>query len=116
MSKTSVSLLFLALALNVSTAFAWPQWPQASEMSQSQQRQVFGRQLRDWGPFPQTIVITDTTRYINVTRWDVVRLVHGNSEILWRFDGFWPYFNLQEVLGPEIAPNPITVFITPRIE
>ena len=49
------TLIFVALALHVSTGFA------------STQREYYGKQVPGWPP-TRTVFLSDTTRYLNVTR------------------------------------------------
>jgi hypothetical protein len=101
MSKTSVSLIFVALALHVSTGFA------------STQSEYYGEQVPGWPP-TRTVFLSDTARYLNVTRWEVIRLVHDNAEITWKFDGLKTEFNLQDIVPANITSHRIIVYITPR--
>jgi hypothetical protein len=101
MTKTSISLFFGALVLHASTGFA------------STQSEYYGEQAPGW-PVARTIVLSDTTRYLNVTRWEVVRLVHGDAEITWKFDGLNTVFNLQDIVPTNISSHRIIVYIAPR--
>jgi hypothetical protein len=101
MNKTSASLIIVALALPASGGCASPK------------SEYYGEQAPGW-PTTRTVVLSDTTRFLNVTRWEVIRLVHDDAEITWKFDGLKTVFDLQEIVPADITSHRIVVYIAPR--
>jgi heavy-metal resistance protein CzcE len=52
----------------------------------------------------RTIVVTPQTKFINVTRGEVVKLKVGSSEFAWEFNGLAQPFELNKI-APEGALN-----------
>jgi hypothetical protein len=90
---------FSALALRTSLAFAL------------QPSDYFGEAVPSL-PATKTVVLSDSTKYFNVTNGDVVKVVHNDREIVWRFDGIKDNFNLQEILPAEMVNHRITVYVS----
>jgi Heavy-metal resistance protein CzcE len=62
-------------------------------------------------PGTRTVVLSNSTKYLNVTNRDVVRLVHGARNVVWKFDGIKDDFNLQEVLPADLVDHKVMVYV-----
>jgi hypothetical protein len=60
----------------------------------------------------KSIVISESTRYINVTDGDILELVHNGQRVVWRFDGVLGDFNLQEILPADFVDHRVMVYVS----
>lgn len=62
----------------------------------------------------RTIVITPTTKYVNVTEGDVVRFVANGTTFAWNFDGLGvDSFALNRVAPAGALDHTVTAYIAP---
>lgn len=66
----------------------------------------------------RTIVITPTTRYVNVTEFDVVKLVVNGTTFAWNFDSSpgVTSFELNRVAPAGALDHPVTVYVARNAE
>ena len=62
-------------------------------------------------PAPRSLLLSPSTRYINVTNGDVLELVYNEHRIVWRFDGITSAFNLQEILPADLVDHRVMVYV-----
>jgi len=63
----------------------------------------------------RTITITDETKWVNVTRYEVVRFVSNGREFAWYFDGVdQPRpFDLTQIAPAGFVDHKVTVYVSP---
>ena len=59
----------------------------------------------------RTIVVTPQTRYINVTRGEVVQVRIGSSEFAWNFDGLPKSFELNKIAPEGALDHDVRVYV-----
>ena len=69
------------------------------------------------GQARRTIVITPTTKYVNVTEGDVVTFVANDQTFTWNFDSeAVSSFPLNRVAPAGMLDHPVTAYIAPNPE
>src|SRR5689334_8727728 len=64
----------------------------------------------------RTIVVTPTTKYINVTHGEVVKLKVGDKEISWAFDGVARPFELNKIMPEGSLDHPVRVYVATTVQ
>jgi Heavy-metal resistance protein CzcE len=64
----------------------------------------------------RTITITPKTKYVNVTKGEVVRFVAGDKAFAWNFDGVEEDFPLNRVAPSGVLTRKVTVYVAPNGE
>ena len=64
----------------------------------------------------RTVVITPTTKYINVTEGEVVNIVENGHAFTVRFDGVRDSFALNDLAPAGALDRPVTVYMSPNPE
>ena len=59
----------------------------------------------------RTIVITPQTKYINVTRGEVVKVKAGSQEFAWDFDGLARPFELNKIAPEGALDHSVRVYV-----
>lgn len=59
----------------------------------------------------RTIVITPQTKYINVTRGEVVKVKAGSQEFAWEFDGLAQPFELNKIAPEGALDHSVRVYV-----
>jgi len=59
----------------------------------------------------RTIVVTPQTKYINVTRGEVVKIKVGSTEFAWDFDGLARPFELNKIAPEGALDHSVRVYI-----
>jgi hypothetical protein len=62
----------------------------------------------------RTIVIDNTTRYLNVQHGETVTIRNGEQTISWNFDGIDQAFDLAKIL-PAASGRKIEVYVAPEL-
>ncbi|MFT5643041.1 MAG: hypothetical protein ACI83P_000577 [Janthinobacterium sp.] len=63
----------------------------------------------------RTIVITSSTKYVNVTAGETINFIVGDKSFAWTFDGTsHSAFNLERVSPANLINNKIVVYIAPN--
>jgi heavy-metal resistance protein CzcE len=63
----------------------------------------------------RTITITDETKWVNVTRYEVIRFVSNGREFAWYFDGVAQPrpFDLTQIAPAGFVGHSVTVYVSP---
>jgi heavy-metal resistance protein CzcE len=63
----------------------------------------------------RTITITDETKWVNVTRYEVIRFVSNGREFAWYFDGVAQPrpFDLAQIAPAGFVGHSVTVYVSP---
>jgi hypothetical protein len=63
----------------------------------------------------RTITITDDTKWVNVTRYEVIRFVSSGREFAWYFDGVAQPrpFDLSQIAPAGFVGHSVTVYVSP---
>jgi hypothetical protein len=59
----------------------------------------------------RTIVVTPTTKFVNVKHGEVVKIVAGEKEFVWAFDGVPNTFDLAKVAPSGAIDHSVRVYI-----
>ena len=59
----------------------------------------------------RTIVVGPNTRYVNVTRDEIVKLVVNGQEFAWHFDGTLSSFKLSAIGSRDAVAQNVTVYV-----
>ena len=64
----------------------------------------------------RTIVISPTTKYVNVTGGETVRFVAGDKSFAWNFDGeeYAPAFELNLTAPPGVLDHKVMAYVAPN--
>jgi hypothetical protein len=68
-------------------------------------------ELADASVAERTIVITPQTKYINVTRGQVVKVKAGSQEFAWNFDGLAQPFELNKIAPEGALDHSVRVYV-----
>jgi heavy-metal resistance protein CzcE len=59
----------------------------------------------------RTIVVGPNTRWVNVTRREIVKLVVNGQELVWHFNGMLSSFKLGAIYSRDAVAQKVTVYI-----
>jgi hypothetical protein len=59
----------------------------------------------------RTIVVTPSTKYINVAHGDIVKLKIGDQEMTWNFDGVTRPFDLSKIAPQGALDHKVEVYV-----
>jgi len=63
----------------------------------------------------RTIVIDDSTRWVNVMHGETVTIRKGDTAIAWYFDGLDSAFALSKILPAADGGKPVEVYVAPEL-
>lgn len=63
----------------------------------------------------RTIVVTPQTKFINVTRGEIVKIKVGSREFNWEFDGVAKPFELNEIAPEGALDHTVRVYVATSI-
>jgi hypothetical protein len=61
----------------------------------------------------RTIVVGPNTRWVNVEKGEIVKIVANGQEFAWDFDGTLPSVNLTQIAPQGAVGRNVTVYIAP---
>lgn len=64
----------------------------------------------------RTITIKPTTKYVNVTKGEIIKFVAGGKTFAWNFDGVESDFPLNRVAPAGVLTRTVTVYMGPNDE
>ena len=64
----------------------------------------------------RTIVVTPQTKYINVSRGEVVKLKVGSKEFAWDFDGLARPFELSKIAPEGALDHTVRVYVETSVQ
>jgi hypothetical protein len=64
----------------------------------------------------RTIVVGPNTRFVNVTHYEIIKLVVNGQELVWHFNGTLLSFKLGKIDSRDAAAQNVTVYIGPSPE
>jgi heavy-metal resistance protein CzcE len=64
----------------------------------------------------RTVVITPQTKFINVTRGEVVKVKAGSKEFAWEFDGLARPFELNKIAPEGALDHTVRVYVGTSIQ
>jgi hypothetical protein len=59
----------------------------------------------------RTIVVGPNTRWVNVTHYEIIKLVVNGQELVWHFDGTLFSFKLAKIDSRDAVAQNVTVYI-----